>query len=102
MKALLALTTALVAIATAAPAALADGFITDTLGGNGHPKQTQGYKFMTDTLSPGGGTQVEVVSAGSGFNWADAGVGAATTVGSLLVLIGGTLLALRHRGRLAI
>ena len=52
MKALLALTAILSAIAIAAPAALADGFITDTLGGNGHA--TPSYRFITDTLGGNG------------------------------------------------
>jgi hypothetical protein len=52
MKALLTLTAILSAIAIAAPAALADGFITDTLGGNGHAAQN--YRFITDTLGGNG------------------------------------------------
>ncbi len=129
MKAMLALTAALAVIAVAAPAALAHGqtqgyrFITDTLGGNGHPKQVpaqgyrfitdtlggngqpaaRGYRFITDTLGGNGGASAAAPSAtGNGFSWADAGVGAATAVGSILVLLGGALVAMRRRGRLAL
>ena len=59
-------------------------FITDTLGGNGQPKQTQGLRFTTDTLAPGGGTSMQIPAPDGAFSWADAGVGAATAVGSLL------------------
>jgi hypothetical protein len=52
MKALLTLTGILSAITIAAPAALADGFITDTLGGNGHAVPS--YRFITDTLGGSG------------------------------------------------
>ena len=87
-------------------------FITDTLGGNGHPRgrsahatrrapeyHQEGYVFMTDTLAPGGGPTVEVVATGRGFQWADAGVGAGAGVGALVLLTGATLVALRRRGR---
>jgi hypothetical protein len=77
--------------------------IADTLGGNGQPKQTQGLRFSTDTLAPGGGTSTQLPApAGEGFRWADAGVGAATAVGSLLVLLCGTLVVLRKRHRLVV
>ncbi len=52
MKALLTLTGVLAAIAVAAPAALADPFITDTLGGNGHAVPS--YRIITDTLGGNG------------------------------------------------
>jgi hypothetical protein len=39
---------------------------------------------------------------GEAFDWADAGMGAAVVLGAALVLIGGGLLALRKRGRLAV
>ena len=77
-------------------------FITDTLGGNGHPQQAQGYRFITDTLAPGGGAPIEAALSVPSFSWADAGVGAGTALGALLVLLGGTLLVSRRQGRLAI
>jgi hypothetical protein len=52
MKALIVVTAVVSAVFVAAPAALADAFITDTLGGNGH---ASGYRMITDTLAPGGG-----------------------------------------------
>jgi hypothetical protein len=77
--------------------------ITDTLGGNGQPKQMQGFRFTTDTLAPGGGTSTQLPApAGEGFRWVDAGVGAATAVGSMLVLLCGTLVVLRKRHRLVV
>jgi hypothetical protein len=77
--------------------------VTDTLGGNGQPKQTQGLRFVTDTLAPGGGPSMQLPdSGGVRFSWADAGVGAATAVGSLLVLLCSALVVLRRRHRLVI
>jgi hypothetical protein len=101
MKALITLAAVLSAVFAAAPAALADAFITtDTLGGNGHPKSTlQHYRFITDTLAPGGGTVVSAPVAG-GFNWADAGIGAAGTAGLVLLLLGIARVRQQHRRRL--
>ena len=77
--------------------------ITDTLGGNGQPKQTQGLRFVTDTLAPGGGPSMQLPDPGGArFSWADAGVGAATAVGSLLVLLCSALVVLRKRHRLVV
>jgi hypothetical protein len=77
--------------------------VTDTLGGNGQPQQAQGFRFVTDTLAPGGGTSMQVPDAGGvAFSWADAGVGAATAVGSLFVLLCGALVVLRKRHRLVV
>jgi hypothetical protein len=107
MKGLLTLTALVAALATAAPTALAARhdakgyrFITDTLGGNGQPQQTQGYRFTTDTLGGNGGAPAPAPT--SSFDWTDAGVGAATGVGAVFVLLGGTLLVARRRGHLAI
>jgi hypothetical protein len=61
---------------------------------------TQGVTFITDTLAPGGGTSTPIRPPAGDFSWADAGVGAATAVGSLLVLLGGALVVLRKRQRL--
>jgi hypothetical protein len=38
----------------------------------------------------------------NGFDWTDAGIGAASGLGTALVLIGGSLVVLRKRGRLAV
>ena len=77
--------------------------ITDTRGGTGQPTQAQGFRFVTDTLAPGGGTSMQVPDAGGvPFSWADAGVGAATAVGSLFVLLCGALVVLRKRHRLVV
>jgi len=111
MKQLVLTLAALVAAAAVAlPAASAgnpqgNGFITDTLGGNGHPKQqVQGYRFITDTLAPGGGANYLAQQTGSSpaFSWPDAGIGAAATAGLVCVLLGGGLVATRRRSRLAI
>jgi hypothetical protein len=108
MKALLIVTAVVAAIAVATPVALASPapngttFITDTLGGTGHEAPAeQGYRFVTDTLGGNGGAPLSAYRTASGFDWADAGIGAATLGGSLLVLIGGGLLVLRRRGGLA-
>jgi hypothetical protein len=75
-------------------------FITDTLDGI-HQPATSGYRFITDTLAPGGGDSSGVAAVTDGFNWADAGVGAASTLGLALLVLTGRTLALRKRGRLA-
>jgi len=72
-------------------------FITDTLApGGGAPVQS--YRFITDTLAPGGGTSEVVSPAPSGFDWADAGVGAGVMAGiALLLLASGRLLQQRRK-----
>jgi hypothetical protein len=61
----------------------------------------QGYRFVTDTLAPGGG--VVAVSPGvQGFDWTDAGIGAGGTVGLVLILLGGTRLMSHRRDALAV
>jgi hypothetical protein len=59
----------------------------------------QGY-----TTSRPGSSPVTIVATGGGssFNWGDAGIGAAGAIGVALVLIGGSLVALRRRNRLAL
>ncbi len=76
-------------------------FITDTLGGNAQPKATSGYRFITDTLAPGSGNPPATGFVSTGFDWADAGIGAAATLGLVLLMLTGSLLVLRRRGRLA-
>jgi hypothetical protein len=109
MKALLTLTALLAAIAIAAPMSLAAGkpqgqtFITDTLSGN-NPARTaheHGYRFVTDTLGGNGAPQVTTVFRNAGFNWQDAGIGAAAVAGSMLLLLGSSRLVLRRRASLA-
>jgi hypothetical protein len=109
MKALLTLTALLAAAAITVPMSLAAGtpaqgyrFITDTLGGSGHASDTQGYRFITDTLGGNGGVQTTTVIRDSGFSWADAGLGAVTVAGSVLVLVGGALVVLRRRSGVAV
>jgi hypothetical protein len=77
-------------------------FMSDTLGGNGQPT-TSAYRFISDTLAPGGGSSANSVAAASshGFDWADAGVGAAATLGLALLILTGRVVALRKRGGLA-
>jgi hypothetical protein len=91
-------------------------FITDTLGGNGHAPQVGGDNpraYVNGGASPAvvravqdlgnGRTAAPSViggSSGSGFSWTDAGVGAATVAGSMLVLVGSGLLLLRRRSGL--
>jgi hypothetical protein len=91
-------------------------FITDTLAPGGsmslahkwflieHADQTaqpQGYRFITDTLAPGGGPSVVSVPTGSGFDWADAGVGAGATAGIALMLLG-SVRVLNRRNTVAV
>jgi hypothetical protein len=106
VKALLALAVVLATVA-AAPA-YAQGhvpkgyrFITDTLGGDGHPRAVQGYRFITDTLGGNGGPSAVTVPSATGFDWGDAGIGAATAVGAIFVALGATSLV-RRRSQLAV
>jgi len=109
MKTPLTLATVVAAIAATGPTSFAasapQGYqlITDTLGGNGHAKSTrvQRDRLITDTLGGEGGRRGLAAGAGSGFQWGDAGIGAAASSGSLLVLLGSSLILLRRKGRLA-
>jgi hypothetical protein len=109
MKALITFSAVLAAIAIAAPMSLAatepqgGTFITDTLGGNGKAPTThvQGYRFITDTLGGNGGAQVTTVFRDPGFSWADAGIGAVTVAGSMLLLLGSARVVVRRRTGLA-
>jgi len=108
MKAVIAIATVAVAIATAGPA-WGDTFITDTLApGGGHSSpydaQTQSPAFITDTLAPGGGSAGPVATTGSpsGFSWSDAGIGAGVATGAFVALLGSVLLVGRQRQGLAI
>jgi hypothetical protein len=108
MKALLVLTIAILALAVGGTALGAEKpqgyrFITDTLApGGGGAAQQQGYTFITDTLAPGGGASSVSSSPAPAFSWGDAGVGAGFAAGVLLVTAGGTLTVLRRRQRLAL
>jgi hypothetical protein len=102
MKALIALVVVIATMALAG-SALGDTFITDTLApGGGSSSQTQGYRFITDTLAPGGGSASVTAPASDGFNWSDAGVGAAAAAGGMLALIGSALIVVRRNTRLAL
>ena len=69
-------------------------FITDTLAPGG-TAPVESYRFITDTLAPGGGTSV--APASSGFDWADAGIGAGVMAGiGALLLASVRLLQRRH------
>ena len=78
-------------VALAAPAALADppGLSQDST------------RFVTDTLAPGGGLVTSAPTA-TGFDWSDAGIGAASSVGLLLILLGGAQLVSRRRSVIAV
>jgi hypothetical protein len=74
---------------------------TDKLGRGGSPVPTLGYRFITDTLAPGGGNAVVSVPASNGFNWTDAGVGALIAFALMLAAITGRQLLHRRRGQVA-
>lgn len=57
----------------------------------------QGYRFITDTLAPGGGTNSVPVAAEPGFSWGDAGIGAAGAAGIVLALLGAMRLMVSRR-----
>ena len=79
--------------------AQATPFTTDTLApGGGTSTSVQGYRIITDTLAPGGGSSgIVSTPSASGFDWGDAGIGAAGGVGVVLVLLGGGVAVLRKR-----
>jgi hypothetical protein len=70
-------------------------FTTDTLAPGG-TAPVQSYRFITDTLAPGGGTSVVSVPASSGFDWADAGIGAGAMAGIGALLLGSARLLQRR------
>jgi hypothetical protein len=76
-------------------------FVTDTLAPGGGAAETAGYRFVTDTLAPGGGL-VTSSPAANGFDWSDAGIGAAITAGLMLILIGATRLLSNRRSAVAV
>jgi hypothetical protein len=76
-------------------------FVTDTLAPGGGTTETPGYRFLTDTLAPGGGL-VTSSPASNGFDWSDAGIGAASSVGLILILLGGAQLVSRRRSVVAV
>src|SRR6266545_3379682 len=76
-------------------------FVTDTLAPGGGTAETPGYRFISDTLAPGGGL-VTSSPAANGFDWSDAGIGAAITAGLMLILIGATRLLSNRRSAVAV
>jgi hypothetical protein len=98
---------AAVLAALVAPAALArsssngdqDGWYKFAMSGGAGKANAgsgQGYRFVTDTLAPGGGI-VAVSPAAQGFDWTDAGIGAGGTVGLIVILLAGTRLVSHRR-----
>jgi hypothetical protein len=61
-----------------------------------------GYRFVTDTLAPGGSQSVGVGSDSSGFSWTTAGIATGSVICVVLLLAGGVLVTARRRTRLAI
>jgi hypothetical protein len=122
MKALFA-TAAVVASIAAAPTALGSNFITENSASqNGLHQQQSSPGFITENSasqnrlhqqqsSPGfitenSATQNRIqqptlvtVAAPSGFDWGDAGIGAAGGVGTMLLLLGGGVVVARKRER---
>jgi hypothetical protein len=78
-----------------------DGWYNLAISGDAGQTNAGGMRFITDTLAPGGGV-VAVSDGAPGFDWGDAGIGAAGTIGLLLMLLGGTRLASHRRGELAV
>jgi len=77
-------------------------FITDTLAPGGSAAPAVGYHFMTDTLAPGGGASGVALVPGTGFSWADAGIGAVVACAlMLLALMSRQVVGRRRRGQLA-
>jgi hypothetical protein len=76
-------------------------FITDTLAPGGGSEPAAGFRFVTDTLAPGGGLAASAPAA-RGFDWGDAGIGAAGSAVTLLLLLGGARRLLHRRSVLAV
>jgi hypothetical protein len=57
--------------------------------------------LITDTLAPGGGGVVSARTA-DGFDWGNAGIGAAGTFGLMLGLFGSARMLQQHRGRVVV
>ena len=74
------------------------GFGADTLVPVGTAPQ-QSYRFITDTLAPGGGTSEFVSPVSNGFDWGDAGIGAGVMAGLALLLLGSGRAVQQHRRR---
>jgi len=70
-------------------------FTTDTLAPCG-TAPVQSYRFITYTLAPGGGSSIVSVPASSGFDWADAGIGAGAMAGIGALLLGSARLLQRR------
>jgi hypothetical protein len=118
----IAIAAALVAIAV--PSALAGGFITDTLGGNGSAKATPdaferavaihntaaAQPYVNGGMSAAVATSNDPVhvsvptvavasTGGTGFNWGDAGIGAGLAAGLALLLLIGAPRLRSHKSR---
>jgi hypothetical protein len=76
------------------------GFGTDTLVPVGNNPQ-QSYRFITDTLAPGGGPSIVSAPASNGFDWGDFGIGAGAMAGIGALLLGSVRL-LNRRNVLAV
>jgi hypothetical protein len=110
--------------------AAANAFVTDTLAPGGGSSQIEGYRFTTDTLAQpvansldlAGLTEARGYTAISkalvensraatpvvlplptdGFHWSDAGIGAGSMLGLMLILLAATRLLLQRRRSLAL
>lgn len=102
MKALFA-TAAVVASIAAAPTALGSNFITENSASQNQLHQQQSSpSFITENSATQNRIQqptVVNVPVPSGFDWGDAGVGAAGGVGVMLLLLGGGVVVARKRER---
>jgi hypothetical protein len=103
MKALFA-TAAVVASIAAAPTALGSNFITENSASQNqlHQPQQASPGFITENSATQNRIQqptIVTVAAASGFDWGDAGIGAAGGVGVVLVLLGAGVVVMRKRER---
>jgi len=108
MKALFA-TAVVVASIAAAPAALGSNFITENSSSQNQvsaANAARGGSTVTGLITENSATQnriqqptTVIVSAPSGFQWGDAGIGAAGALGVMLLLLGGSVVILHRRDR---
>jgi hypothetical protein len=77
-------------VATGPASSVAGGIVKDASGGYYDPARSTYVASRTETEPTTG-------QLSQGFNWTDATVGGAVGIGAILLLVGATLLSVRHR-----
>jgi hypothetical protein len=110
MKALFAIA-AVVASIAAAPTALGSSFTTENSASQNQVNAVNAARSdaVSGLITENSATQNRIqqtrtvtLVTSNAFDWADAGIGAGGALGGMLLLVGGSLLALRRRDRSAV